>query len=174
MFHVPATALMLTIVVCAAIHFGLYVWAKVRRVPISRLWYLLPPMAALPLIVVLFLALQSFWSHRGRLDSGRDWPYSEDSIPAEAREVHVDANYNSRHAKFRIDSGVLLSWCEQKQAKIVRIDEGMSVHRYLFDAELHQDKVIEIAHGFTAANLWPNGGGFSIVYDSAEGIAYYR
>lgn len=174
MFHVPATALLLTIVVCAAIHFGLNVWAKVRRVRINRIWYLLPPLAALPLMVVLFLALQNFWSHHGRLDSGRDWPYSGDSIPSEAREVHIDANYNNRRAKFRIDSPTLLTWCEQKNAKIVRIGDEIFVHRYVFDAELHQDKVIEIAQGFTASDLWPNGGGFSIIYDSAEGIAYYR
>lgn len=174
MFHVPATALFLTILVCAAVHLGLHLWPKMRRVQISRAWHLLPPVMALPLLVVVFLALQSFWSHRGTLKSGKDWPYSGDSIPPEARDVHIDADYNNRRAKFRIDPAVLRLWCEQKKAKIERLGGQFPNHRYVFDAELHESKEIEIIDGFVASDLRPNGGGFSLVYDATEGVAYYR
>ena len=174
MFHVPATALLLTILACAAVHLGLHMWAKLRRVQISRAWYLIPPVLALPLLVVVFLALQGFWSHRGPLKSGKDWPYSGDSIPPEARDVHIDADYNNRRAKFRIDPVALLSWCEQKKAKIEPFGGESPNQRYIFDAQFHDYKEIEIIDGFAASNRWPNGGGFSIIYDSTVGVAYYH
>ena len=174
MFHVPATALLLTILVCAAVHLGLHLWSKLRGVQISRVWYLFPPVLALPLWVVLSLALQDHWRHQGKLESGQDWPYSEDSIPYEARDVDIDADYNTRHAKFRIESGVLLSWCEQKKAKVERLGGKFPQYRYVFDAERHDYREIEITEGFAASDRWPNGGGFSIIYDSTEGIAYYH
>jgi|GEM_PF-6844892 len=135
---------------------------------------MLPPLMVLPLWVVLSLALQNHWRHQGKLQSGKDWPYSEDSIPCEARDVDIDADYNNRRAKFRIDSGVLLSWCEKRNAKVERIGGERSAYQHAFDAELHGDRMIEVKEGFAASNRWPNGGGFSIIYDSTEGVAYYQ
>jgi len=135
---------------------------------------MLPPLMALPLLVVLFLALQNHWRHQGKLESGKDWPYSEDSIPREARDVDIDASYNTRRAKFLIEPSVLLSWCEQMNAKIERIGGELSAYRSVYDAEHHGYRMIEVKEGFAASNRWPNGGGFSIVYDSTEGVAYYQ
>ena len=174
MFHVPATALLLTMGVCAAIHLGLYLWAKLHRVQIRRAWHLLPPLLAIPLFVGSSLTLQNHWRHQGILKSAQDWPYSEDSIPPEASNVFIDASYNSRHAKFHIDSAVLLSWCAQRKAKVDRLGGELPAHCDVFDAELHRSSAIEVTQGFAASNLSPDGGGFSLVYDSAAGVAYYR
>ncbi len=173
MFHVPATALLLTIVACTGTHLGLFLWEKIRRTRISRRWHLIPPLMAVPLLVGSFFALTQYWRHQGMLGSGRDWPYAEDSIPAEACKVHIDASYNNRRAKFSIESNALLSWCAQKKAKVERIGGESSIYRSVFDAEIHGNKEIEVTDGFVASDRWPNGGGFTIVYDATKRLAYY-